>query len=123
MSFKEHADICRCNVGGLTGAATSTITVKAGDPFTFTTDTAVYHNGPLSMYVGCCPIMSRFTLTISRYMAKAPSTAAAFDGSGQVWFKILDLGPTFLADGSVTWPLSRRFSLFEHTLSVCLQAS
>jgi hypothetical protein len=43
-------------------------------------------------------------------MAKAPTTAAAFDGSGQVWFKILDLGPTFAADGTSTWPLYRTFS-------------
>ncbi|KAE8440480.1 hypothetical protein EG329_007434, partial [Mollisiaceae sp. DMI_Dod_QoI] len=82
----------RCNVGGLTGGSTQTITVNAGDPFTFTTDTAVYHDGPLSMY-----------------MAKAPTTAADFDGSGQVWFKILDLGPTFTA-GTSTWPLSQSYS-------------
>jgi hypothetical protein len=31
--------------------------------------------------------------------------AVDFDGSGQVWFKILGLGPT-CSDGSVTWPLS-----------------
>jgi hypothetical protein len=83
----------RCNVGGETSGSTTTLTVKAGDAFTFTTDTAVYHDGPLSMY-----------------MAKAPTTAAAFDGSGQVWFKILDLGPTFNADGTSTWPLSQTYS-------------
>lgn len=83
----------RCNVGGETSGSTTTITVKAGDAFTFTTDVAVYHDGPLSMY-----------------MAKAPTTAAAFDGSGQVWFKILDLGPTFAADGTSTWPLAQSYS-------------
>lgn len=41
-----------------------------------------------------------------RYMAKAPSTAAAFDGSGQVWFKILDIGPTF-TNQVATWNLYR----------------
>jgi hypothetical protein len=28
-------------------------------------------------------------------MAKAPAAAVDFDGSGKVWFKILDMGPTF----------------------------
>ena len=39
-------------------------------------------------------------------MAKAPSTAAAFDGSGTVWFKILDIGPKFPGG---TWDLRRLF--------------
>jgi len=43
-------------------------------------------------------------------MAKAPTTAAAFDGSGAVWFKILDIGPTFAADGTSTWPLSQTYT-------------
>ncbi|KAH7417659.1 glycosyl hydrolase family 61-domain-containing protein [Cadophora sp. MPI-SDFR-AT-0126] len=83
----------RCNQGGVTGGNTQTITVTAGSSFTFTTDTAVYHNGPLSMY-----------------MAKAPGSAADFDGSGQVWFKILDLGPTFDASGTATWPLAQTYT-------------
>ncbi len=40
----------RCNVGA-EGSTTDTVSVKAGDSFTFTTDTAVYHNGPVSLYV------------------------------------------------------------------------
>ncbi|TVY84317.1 putative endo-beta-1,4-glucanase D [Lachnellula suecica] len=88
------SDDLRCNVGGETGGSTQTITVKAGAAFSFTSDIAVYHDGPLSMY-----------------MAKAPSgtTAATFDGSGQVWFKIMDLGPTF-ASGTATWPLAQTYS-------------
>jgi len=39
-------------------------------------------------------------------MAKAPTTAAAFDGSGSVWFKILDIGPKFPGG---TWDLKRKF--------------
>lgn len=27
---------------------------------------------------------------VNVYMAKAPSTAASFDGSGQVWFKVFN---------------------------------
>ena len=44
-------------------------------------------------------------------MAKAPSTTSAFDGSGNVWFKIKDIGPTF-SNGQVTWPLQRRLVHF-----------
>jgi hypothetical protein len=39
----------RCNVGGLTGAGTETVSMRAGDEFTFTLDTAVYHQGPVAM--------------------------------------------------------------------------
>jgi len=82
----------RCNQGGETAGSTTTITVKAGSAFTFTSDIAVYHNGPTSIY-----------------MAKAPTTAAEFDGSGQVWFKILDIGPTFTG-GNAVWDLSQTYS-------------
>jgi len=87
------SDDLRCNVGGESGSATETLTVKAGDQFSFTTDVTVYHDGPFSLY-----------------MAKATTTAAAFDGSGKVWFKILDMGPTFAADGSSTWPLYQTYT-------------
>lgn len=43
-------------------------------------------------------------------MAKAPTTAEAFDGSGQVWFKILDIGPTFNTDGTSTWDLEQSYT-------------
>lgn len=41
----------RCNVGGSSGASTTVLAVTAGDSFTFTSDTAVYHQGPISLYV------------------------------------------------------------------------
>ncbi|CCT75380.1 related to cellulose binding protein CEL1 [Fusarium fujikuroi IMI 58289] len=75
----------RCNVG-TSGANTQTVGVKAGDSITFTLDTAVYHQGPISVY-----------------MSKAPSTASSYDGSGG-WFKIKDWGPTFSGSTS-TWPM------------------
>jgi hypothetical protein len=37
----------RCNVWD--NSTTDTLTVKAGDSFTFTLDTPVYHQGPVSM--------------------------------------------------------------------------
>jgi hypothetical protein len=39
----------RCNLGAGSGAGTETVTVKAGDSFTFHTDVAVYHQGPVSL--------------------------------------------------------------------------
>jgi len=39
----------RCNVGGEVSNGTETVTMKAGDEFTFTLDTAVYHQGPISL--------------------------------------------------------------------------
>ncbi|KAK3939981.1 putative endo-beta-1,4-glucanase D [Diplogelasinospora grovesii] len=80
----------RCNVGA-NGSSTATIAVNAGDSFTFTTDVAVYHQGPISLY-----------------MSKAPSTAASYDGSG-AWFKIYDWGPTF-SGGQATWPLRQTYT-------------
>lgn len=75
----------RCNVGA-SGAGTDTVSVKAGDSLTFTSDVAVYHQGPVSFY-----------------MSKAPGSAAEYDGSGG-WFKVKDIGPTF-SGGSATWDL------------------
>jgi len=80
----------RCNVGA-TGAGTSTLAVKAGDSFTFTLDTPVYHQGPISIY-----------------MSKAPAAAADYDGSGD-WFKIKDFGPTFSGSSS-TWPMAGSYT-------------
>jgi len=84
----------RCNVGA-TGTGTQIISVKAGDAFSLTTDVAVYHQGPLSFY-----------------MAKVPTgqTAATFDGSGKVWFKITAIGPTFDASGTATWSLLQTYT-------------
>lgn len=66
----------RCNEGGATGASTDVLELKAGDSFTFGTDTPVYHQGPVSIY-----------------MSKAPGSVKSYDGSGG-WFKIKDWGPT-----------------------------
>lgn len=65
----------RCNVGGEDGSTTNTVSVTAGSSVTFTADTAVYHQGPVSFY-----------------MTKVDDAAAA-DGSTP-WFKIKDIGPT-----------------------------
>jgi len=82
----------RCNVGGQTANGTETVSLAAGSTVAFTSDVAVYHDGPLSVY-----------------MAKAPGTAADFDGSGNVWFKILDIGPDF-SSGSAVWTLLQTYT-------------
>ncbi|KAI0399545.1 glycoside hydrolase family 61 protein [Xylaria palmicola] len=81
----------RCNVGGATGGNTSTVALNAGDQFTFSLDQAVYHQGPVSLY-----------------MSKAPSTAAEYDGSGS-WFKTFDWGPKF-TNGQAQWTMSGTYT-------------
>lgn len=82
-------------MGGASGTGVGTLEVTAGASVQFSSDTAVYHNGPTSVY-----------------LAKAPSTAAEFDGSGAVWFKILDLGATFPGG---TWELKGKLQHPEPT--------
>ena len=68
-------------------AASLTANATAGSPIGFQANPSIYHPGPLSFY-----------------MAKAPAgkTAATFDGSGPVWFKIYEEQPTF-GGQSLTW--------------------
>ncbi|KAK6538697.1 hypothetical protein TWF694_010271 [Orbilia ellipsospora] len=68
--------------------STSTATVAAGSVVGFTVSPDVYHPGPLLFY-----------------MAKVPSgqTAASFDGSGSVWFKIYQNDAT-ITSSSISWP-------------------
>ncbi|KAI0177938.1 fungal cellulose binding domain-containing protein [Pestalotiopsis sp. NC0098] len=87
----------RCNVGA-NGTGTDTVAVNAGDAFTFTLDTAVYHQGPVSIY-----------------MSKAPGAASDYDGSGE-WFKIHDDGPTF-SGSTATWDLAQSYS---YTIPTCI---
>ncbi|KAI1502838.1 glycoside hydrolase family 61 protein [Biscogniauxia marginata] len=88
----------RCNVGGAAANNTSTLEMNAGYPFTFTLDTAVYHQGPISLY-----------------MSKAPGSAEEYDGSGD-WFKIFDWGPTFNG-GQASWNMKDTYS---STIPACI---
>ncbi|KAG6888885.1 hypothetical protein C0995_005140 [Termitomyces sp. Mi166 len=65
----------RCNVNPT--PATETVTVAAGSTIGFQLDNTIYHLGPAAIYLG-----------------KAPSTAAAWDGSGANWFKVMMLVPS-----------------------------
>lgn len=80
----------RCNVGA-NGARTETVSVRAGDSFTFHLDTPVYHQGPVSLY-----------------MSKAPGSVSDYDGSGG-WFKIHDWGPSISGSGA-SWVLSGSYT-------------
>jgi hypothetical protein len=78
----------RCNVNGSTAFAASTLSVAAGNTLGWVVSPDIYHPGPLLAY-----------------MAKVPSghTAANWDGSGTVWFKIYQDEPIFGAQ-TLTWP-------------------
>ncbi|KAL4260084.1 Lytic polysaccharide monooxygenase AA9 [Pleurotus pulmonarius] len=78
----------RCNAGGLaSAAATQTVTAAAGSTVGFALDQAIFHPGPINVY-----------------MAKAPGNAASFDGSGNVWFKVYEIRPVTNGGTSITWP-------------------
>ncbi|EIN11130.1 hypothetical protein PUNSTDRAFT_154782 [Punctularia strigosozonata HHB-11173 SS5] len=74
-----------CNVNGLSGTGISTVSIPAGSNITFewhqhaqrTGEDAISggHKGPVLVYI-----------------AKAPSSAASFDGQGAVWTKIYQSG-------------------------------
>ncbi|KAL5351190.1 hypothetical protein ACLOAV_003041 [Pseudogymnoascus australis] len=87
----------RCNAGGLdSGATTSTADVIAGATVGFALDQAIFHPGPINVY-----------------LSKAPSTAASYDGSGD-WFKISELGAT-ISTSAITWPAS---NIAEYTFEI-----
>ncbi|EJT72853.1 endoglucanase II [Gaeumannomyces tritici R3-111a-1] len=81
----------RCNEGGLNGGSTSIVDIKAGDSFTFSLDTPVYHQGPISVY-----------------MSKAPGSVSSYQGDGD-WFKTQDWGPTFNG-GQSSWPMTGSYT-------------
>jgi hypothetical protein len=78
----------RCNVNGTTTFAASTLSVAAGNTLGWVVSPDIYHPGPLLAY-----------------MAKVPSgkTAANWDGSGAVWFKIYQDKPVY-STSTLTWP-------------------
>lgn len=81
--------------------ASGTLDVQAGSTVTFGANSPFYHPGPVNVY-----------------LAKAPSTAASFNGKGNVWFKIFQDNPTTTAS-EITWPnYSMRPRLFFNPLCV-----
>ncbi|KAF8463101.1 hypothetical protein BDZ91DRAFT_764775 [Kalaharituber pfeilii] len=77
----------RCNAGAAASAATTnTLTVNTGDTFGFEADIAVFHPGSFNIY-----------------MAKAPSTASSWDGSGANWFRVWERGATSITSSAITF--------------------
>ncbi|KAF9000240.1 glycoside hydrolase [Cyathus striatus] len=74
-----------CNVNGLSGSSVSTVTIPAGTNITFE-----WHQH--AQRTGEDAISSGHKGPVQVYIAKAPSTAAAFDGQGSVWTKIYSSG-------------------------------
>lgn len=66
----------RCNVGGLdTGSSTKVASVAAGDEVGFALDQAIFHPGPLAVYMSLA----------------TGGDVKTYDGSGD-WFKIVEYG-------------------------------
>lgn len=78
------------------GTPSKTYNVSAGDDVGFTAASSISHPGPLQFY-----------------MAKAPEgqTAATFDGSGKVWFKVYSQGATFSPGGGMAFASSGKSQL------------
>ncbi|TFK43938.1 glycoside hydrolase [Crucibulum laeve] len=74
-----------CNVNGLTGSSTGTASVPAG-----ATLTLEWHQH--AQRTGEDPISGGHKGPVLVYVAKAPSTAASFDGQGAVWTKVYQSG-------------------------------
>lgn len=75
---------------------TSTITVTAGSTLSFEVTPAIYHPGPLSIWLGQVP---------------SGETAATWDGSGAYWTKIYQ-DQAIITTSSISWPnLGKTFFL------------
>ncbi|KAI2612820.1 glycoside hydrolase family 61 protein [Hypoxylon fragiforme] len=101
-----NSDAIRCYQQA-TGGAAETTEVKAGGTVTWVANPNIYHPGG-------------YVWTLSAYMAKVPSgqTAATWDGSGKVWFKIYQDMPT-TSGGQYTWPSNGK-SQIPFTVPQCL---
>ncbi|TDL29953.1 glycoside hydrolase [Rickenella mellea] len=74
-----------CNVNGRSGAGVSTLSIAAGTTITFE-----WHQH--ANRTGEPPLAGGHVGPVLVYIAKAPTTAATFDGSGTVWTKIYQSG-------------------------------
>ncbi|RDB20047.1 putative endo-beta-1,4-glucanase D [Hypsizygus marmoreus] len=74
-----------CNVNGLTGSSTGTVTIPAG-----ATIQLEWHQH--DQRTGEDPISGGHKGAVQVYVAKAPTTAASFNGQGAVWTKIYSSG-------------------------------
>ena len=89
------------------GTGSKPYTVNAGDSVGFTAVSSISHPGPLQFY-----------------LAKVPDgkTAANWDGSGDVWFKIYSQGADF-SGGQMNWPSSGKLSPLLPVVSITSRIS
>ncbi|KAH8170452.1 glycosyl hydrolase family 61 domain-containing protein [Sarocladium implicatum] len=92
-NFQSNAPVENLNSDAMTcyernpgTPAPGTLDVQAGQSVTFGINPNLYHPGPVNVY-----------------MAKAPSTAASFNGKGNVWFKIFNDQPR-TTSSEISWP-------------------
>ncbi|KAH8833434.1 glycoside hydrolase [Flagelloscypha sp. PMI_526] len=74
-----------CNVGGTSGSSVSTLSVPSGATISFE-----WHQH--DQRTGEDPLAGGHRGPIQVYIAKAPSTAASFNGQGAVWTKLFSAG-------------------------------
>ncbi|OHF01499.1 cellulose-growth-specific protein [Colletotrichum orchidophilum] len=91
-----------CNAGGLSsGPATQTATVAAGSTVGFAMDQAIYHDGPVIVWLS---------------PAGASSNVTAYDGSGP-WAKIWELGAQ-TGNGQIKFPAANQ-AAFNFAIPAC----
>ena len=91
-----NSEAIRCYQAGPGAQGSTTTTVSAGGSITFGASPNIFHPGPMS-----------------GWMAKVPDgqTAASWDGSGKVWFKVYQEMPS-IGSGGMTWASESRCLLF-----------
>jgi len=97
------SDAVRCYELSPGTAASETQAVTAGDTVTFTIDPAIYHPGPVQVY-----------------MAKAPSSVDDFDGDGTVWFKIYEDPPPEVTSSALVWESTNK-GTYTVTVPACVE--
>lgn len=86
----------RCGKDASTAFAPGILSVAAGQTLSFAVDPSIQHPGPSLAYLAKVP---------------AGKTAATWDGSGAVWFKVWEQGPTALNSNGGNWPSSGMYRL------------
>ncbi|CAG8982098.1 hypothetical protein HYALB_00013956 [Hymenoscyphus albidus] len=79
----------RCGKDASANFAPGILSVAAGQTLGFSVDPEIQHPGPSMAYLAKVP---------------AGKTAANWDGSGAVWFKVWEQGPSALNSNGGTWP-------------------
>ncbi|KFZ04926.1 hypothetical protein V501_08842 [Pseudogymnoascus sp. VKM F-4519 (FW-2642)] len=81
----------RCGKDASSAFAPGILSVAAGSTLSFVVDPSIQHPGPSLAYLAKVP---------------AGKTAATWDGSGAVWFKVWEQGPTGWVGNGGDWPSS-----------------